>query len=186
MNATKAILLCAAVAAGCAHPAKVDPKPADYRAFVESIREYALEPDGPDGLLHSKSATTEDWESHYKVVHADENYASYRCDDYSYTGGAHGNTVIHVGTIDRKTGRELVLDDIFPKDRQEALKEELRRKAAEALGSADKIQNEDRLLTNNFCLMDDGWHFVYSPYDIASFADGVVEVLVARMAPAAK
>lgn len=138
MNTTKPILLCAALAAGCIRTSTIDPpeavpETANYRAFVERIREYALEPEEPNGLVHSATATTEDWESHYKVVYVNEHYASYWCDDYSYTGGAHGNTIVHVETIDRKTGKILVLDDIFPQDRQVALQEELRQKAAEAL-----------------------------------------------------
>lgn len=147
-----------------------------HSVFVDTVREYALMKESPDNPLHWETANHETWQSDYSVVFVDADYVSYRCEEYSYTGGAHGQTEVHVGTLDRKTGRQLVLDDAFPEEMRESLKAQLRTKALEALGEQPILF--DGLLTDNFCLMEDGWHFVYSPYEIASYAAGVVEVVV--------
>lgn len=156
----------------------------DYEVFVDTIRDYAMEPESPDGLIHAATATVEERQSKYEVVFVDAQYASYRCEDWAYTGGAHGNTNVHVGTLDRKTGKKLLLGDVFPKDRQKSLEVELEQKAIDALAANGQQlfgpENRDELLTDNFCLMEDGWHFVYSPYEIAPFAAGVVEVVIPR------
>lgn len=155
-----------------------------YELFVDSIRDYAMEPESPDGIIHAATATHEERQSKYEVVFVDAQYASYRCEDYEYTGGAHGNTNVHVGTLDRKTGKKLLLGDVFTKERQESLEAELEQKASDALAAkGQKLFDSDargELLTDNFCLMEDGWHFVYSPYEIAPFAAGVVEVVIPR------
>ena len=156
----------------------------DYEIFVDTIRDYAMEPESPDGIIHSHTATVEERKSEYKVVFVNAQYASYWCDDWAYTGGAHGNTVVHVGTLDRKTGKKLLLDDVFPKECQKSLKKELEQKASKTLAAKGQQlfphKTRDRLLTDNFCLMEDGWHFVYSPYEIAPFAAGVIEVIIPR------
>ena len=74
-----------------------------------------------------------------------------------------------------KLGKAYV-DDLSPEEMRESLKAQLRTKALEALGEQPILF--DGLLTDNFCLMEDGWHFVYSPYEIAGYAAGVVEVVV--------
>lgn len=155
-----------------------------YEIFVDTIRDYAMEPESPDGLIHAATATVEERQSKYEVVFVDAQYASYWCVDWAYTGGAHGNTVVHVGTLDRKTGKKLLLGEVFPKERQRSLEAELQQKSSEALAAkGQKLfepENRGDLLTDNFCLMEDGWHFVYSPYEIAPFAAGVVEVVISR------
>ena len=173
----------AALFAGCATDQSAGVTE-DYEIFVDTIRDYAMEPESPLGTIHAATATNEERNSKYEVVFVDAQYASYRCEDWAYTGGAHGNTVVHVGTLDRETGKKLVLDDIFTKDRQKSLESELLQKAGEALAAKEQklfgAENRGELLTDNFCLMEDGWHFVYSPYEIAPFAAGVVEVTIAR------
>ena len=156
----------------------------DYEINVDMIRDYIMESNSPDDLLRSATATTEERQSKYNVVYLDAKCVSYRCDDWAYTGGAHGMTTVHVGTLDRKTGRKLALDDVFPKDGQGELARTLRGKATEALARKQQqlfdYVSDGELLTDNFCLMEDGWHFVYSPYDIAPFAAGVVEIVIPK------
>lgn len=176
----------AAVLFGCATN-KTTHKMEDYEIYVDTIRDYAMEPESPDGIIHAATATIEERQSKYEVVFVDARYVSYRCEDWAYTGGAHGSTVVHVGTLDRKTGKKLALGDVFPKERQKTLEAELQQKASEALAVNDHQLFEPRkhreLLTDNFCLMEDGWHFVYSPYEIAPFAAGVVDVVIPKLLP---
>lgn len=160
-------------------------KSEDYEVFVDMIRDYAMEPESPDGIIHSRAATTEERKSEYKVIYVDAQFASYWCEDWTYTGGAHGNTVIHVGTLNRKTGKKITLDDLLSKDQQNELAKELRQKANEILAKKEQqlfsFVTDAQLLTNNFCLKDDGcWHFIYNPYDIAPYSAGVIDVAISR------
>ena len=92
-------------------------------------------------------------------------------------GGAHGVTTITIGTIDRKTGKTLKSDDVFPAKGREALEAYLRVLAIRVLGGEDHSQGEVKI-TDNFCLMGDGWHFIYNEYEIACYADGMPAFVV--------
>ena len=52
-----------------------------------------------------------DKSSKYEIICRDTDKVSYRATEYQYTGGAHGFTLVQVGTIDRKTGRKYTLAD---------------------------------------------------------------------------
>ena len=81
-----------------------------------------------------------------------------------------------VGTLDRKTGRQLTLNDVFGKDGLATLESELR-KAVVAKIEEENVQSPVKP-TENFYLAADGWHFVFNEYEIACYACGVVEVVV--------
>ncbi|MCX7918550.1 MAG: DUF3298 and DUF4163 domain-containing protein [bacterium] len=49
----------------------------------------------------------------YRITHYSERIKSIRFDIYTFTGGAHGTTLVVTKTYDFKTGKELALSDIF-------------------------------------------------------------------------
>ena len=112
------------------------------------------------------------------MVYLDDRYLSYRIEEYWYHGGAHGSTKVSVGTLDRETGRQLTLADIFGKDGLAALESELRKAVIAKIGE-ENIQSPVKPI-ENFYLAADGWHFVYNQYEIACYALGVIEVVVRR------
>lgn len=173
-----AFALCLSLAAGCSNNT-CEELTMDYEVYVDTIRDYALMEDTPDNLLYFATATTEERASKYEVAFVDAMYVSYYCKEYSYVGGAHGTTTIYAGTISRKTGKKLELSDIFPKDKQAALHAELKNLVTQKLSPNNQILF-DALLTENFYLKEDGWHFVYNPYDIAAYAAGVTEVVIPK------
>ena len=116
-----------------------------------------------------------------EMVYLDERYLSYRIEEYTYSGGAHGSTKISVGTLDRETGRQLTLNDVFGKDHLAVLESELRKSVIVKIGE-ENIQSPVKP-TENFYLASDGWHFVYNEYEIACYAIGAVEVIVSKFAP---
>ena len=119
------------------------------------------------------------WESEatYEVVYADQRYLSFRAEEFSYCGGAHGNRQVTVGTFDRATGRRLTARDLVPAERRDEVLRCLRQKVVSRLGGEDKLQGEVTL-TDNCCLAADGLHFVYNEYEVACHAEGVVDVAV--------
>ncbi|MGN0845358.1 MAG: DUF3298 domain-containing protein [Kiritimatiellia bacterium] len=168
--------IAAAMAAGCATEyVQEREKSEEFALYLDCCREILLEVGG-DGYI-PKTATTWESASTYEIVYADARYVSYRAEEYEYLGGAHGNTTITVLTIDRKTGRELKLEDFIPKEKHEALLRALREGAVRKLGGEYPLLNEVEI-TDNFYLAEDGLHFIYNRYEIAPYAAGAIEVVI--------
>lgn len=51
----------------------------------------------------------------FMVVHTDQRtFFSYRAECFRYTGGAHGGTIVKVGTMDARTGKQPTPADVIP------------------------------------------------------------------------
>ena len=131
-----------------------------------------------------------DKSSKYEIVSRDADKVSYRATEYQYMGGAHGFTSVQVGTVDRKTGRKYKLADIVPESRRGELLRKVREDIAirhyEAKSYAEwRARKEiaffdEPQLTENFYFDDRAIHFVYNQYEIACYADGIIEAIVPR------
>ncbi|MBR5624222.1 DUF3298 domain-containing protein [bacterium] len=121
------------------------------------------------------------WEAskELKPIYADEDHVSYMSKGFYYTGGAHGITAIDVGTIDRKSGKILRIDDVWKKEEQKALLTKIRELVVKELQGEEHLLAEPTL-TENFYLSSDGWHFVFNQYEVACYADGIIEVVVEK------
>lgn len=173
-----------AVAAGCVSTDRSGET--DFDRYVEFCRETAMTPvvgENPDDVMSKvdwmvgASITTREFNKEYKIVYADKDYLSFYTKEYAYLGGAHGNTVIRVGTVSRTTGRILNVADFFADEKRPALKAALHHEAVKALGGKENLQSEVEI-SNNFYLAKDGLHFVYNAYEIACYAAGSVEVVI--------
>ena len=145
------------------------------KCYVSSISQMLR--DEPADMLVGSSMTTEEYQSKYSVVFADEKYISFRAEEYSYTGGAHGSNKITVGTIDRKTGRRMCLKDFVSADKLPELTKILHVKVIKKLGGKENLQGEV-LPIENFCVVKRGLKFVYNEYEVACYAAGAIEVVV--------
>ena len=146
------------------------------KGYINAISHESIRQESADMLVGS-SMTTEEYQSKYSVIFADEKYISFCAEEYSYTGGAHGNTEITVGTIDRKTSRRLRIADFVSADKLPELAKILHAKVVKKLGGKENLQGEVRPI-GNFCVVKDGLKFVYNEYEVACYAVGAVEVLV--------
>ena len=158
----------------------------DLDRYIEFCRETAMtsvaeeDPNDPMSKVDwmvGASATTQEFNKEYKIVYADGDYLSFYAREYSYLGGAHGNTIIRVGTISRATGRVLKVGDFVADVKRAALKNALYDGAVKALGGKENLQSEVEVV-ENFYLAKDGLHFVYNEYEIACYAAGPVEVVI--------
>lgn len=158
----------------------------DFDRYVEFCRETAMTPVGDEDpsdpmsksdWMVGASATTQEFNKEYKIVYADGDYLSFYAKEYFYLGGAHGNTIIRVGTISRATGRALKVGDFVADEKRAALKNALHDGAVKALGGKENLQSEVDVV-ENFYLAKDGLHFVYNEYEIACYAAGPVEVVI--------
>lgn len=168
--------IAAAVAAGCAtERVQEREKSEEFALYLDCCREVLSYLEEDEYI--PKTATTQEFASTYEIVYADARYVSYRATEYEYLGGAHGSTTITVLTIDRKTGRELKLEDFIPKEKQGALQRALREGAIQKLGGKYPLLHEVEI-TDNFYLAEDGLHFIYNRYEIAPYAAGAIEVVI--------
>ncbi|MGN0879196.1 MAG: DUF3298 domain-containing protein [Oligosphaeraceae bacterium] len=127
-----------------------------------------------------------------RVLYADRDIVSYRLENYNYSGGAHGNSTIAVGTYGRgclARGR-LTLRDIAPTRADYSRLTALLRWEAQRQFKVKTYQElrphlfGDLWPVENFYFDDKGLHVVYNEYDIAAFACGVIELCVRWPLPA--
>ena len=170
----------------------------DADAFARDFRNYlACYVDEVRGIFSDKNLasyfepegggfvmmTTKEYSSEYKVVYTDQRtFFSYWAECSMYTGGAHGSTIVKVGTIDVKTGKKLAIADVIPADKQAEALVKLREAVIAKIGGKENLMPsaEEVLATlpENFYVGKDGLHFVFNEYDVACHAQGVVEVVI--------
>lgn len=103
---------------------------------------------------------------------------------YSFTGGAHGSYGTIVATYNTRTGQRLRFDDVFRPGAEtqlssildRAVRRTLRIPATEALDQTLFVKKMP--VTPNFYLTSGGAVFVYTPYEIASYAQGEIHIFV--------
>jgi hypothetical protein len=98
-----------------------DPRAAQFNKIIKEMVETSLKAfkaDNKDGMQETAKAKEEDRPSYamdisYSVAHADNNLISLLFSEYSYTGGAHGNTGSTAYNYDLNRGVMLKLADLF-------------------------------------------------------------------------
>jgi len=142
--------------------------------WVTLCRNMAMRPaDEPIGACESHWQ----YKQEYDVVYYNDRYLSFKGNEWWYEGGAHGNALITVGVIDRKTGKRLKLADLVPSEKWPKLQKCLYDAVVKKIGGVENLQGEVKPI-ENFFLDKDGLHFVYNAYEVACFAQGAVDVVV--------
>lgn len=107
----------------------------------------------------------------YEVKLNNTKYLSVLQSIYTYTGGAHGNTVRYSMTLDQNTGKVLSLPDLFKDDTYlEVLNNSAAQQNRELVYQEVKITGSE-----NFYLTDSELVIYYQQYEIAPYAAGFVE-----------
>ncbi len=143
----------------------------------------ALPAAGPAGAGASLAA----WERQidYTIAHEGEDYVSLVFTDYSFTGGAHGNSAYHTFLFMRQPNgwREAWLADLLvsgpePLDRlSDLLIEQLKIKgAAWVLAGTVKAFGHEHLRA--FAATPDRLTFYFAPYEVGPYSDGPYEVSI--------
>lgn len=119
-------------------------------------------------------------------IHEDyEQFTSFYCGVYNYTGGAHGNSFYNHIQIDKKTGKTLLLKD-FVSDTLafNVIADSCFRKQNLISPTADLSELgfwfEDGIFrcNNNFYITDDAFYFIFNVYEIAPYSFGLIEFSV--------
>ena len=104
--------------------------------------------------------------------------------EYSYTGGAHGSYGTRLRTYDIKNKKVVKLDDLFKPNYKSVLNAAIVRSAKRHFNVPPKGSLEDRIFhssieaNDNFMVNRKGILFNYVPYEIASYAEGEIQLFV--------
>lgn len=117
------------------------------------------------------------------VVDTGRMFLTYRLEESHYTGGAHPNSSVRYLNFD---ARGLVtVADLFGEDKLEVLKEVVFETLLlkEGVKTAEELEKKSYFpeffhVSDDFYVKGDSIVFVYSPYEIAAYSQGVVEIPV--------
>jgi hypothetical protein len=104
--------------------------------------------------------------------------------NYMYGGGAHGNHNTKLMTYDIKNKKALTLDDVFKPNYKSVLDAAVMRVARRYFGVKPNQSLEGSALVNtveantNYAINRKGILFNYEPYEIASYAQGEIQLFV--------
>lgn len=128
-------------------------------------------------------------EREVSVVHAADDVLSLALDEYSYTGGAHPNSMLSYWVLDLETGSLVGLDEFFlpgfmPELTRlgEASFRAARGLAADASLEAEGFWFDDGVfeLNENFAVTGEGITFRFNPYEVTAYAFGPTDFSLAR------
>lgn len=124
-------------------------------------------------------------ENRVMIMYENERYITLAHYSYAFSGGAHGNYGTALSTLDKQSGKKLQLSDVVNAAGIKALPAVLEQVARLQYG----VKNNNSLDQNyflvkkimpaeNFYVTTAGIGFLYAPYEIKSFAEGEVNLLV--------
>lgn len=140
-------------------------------------------------MLLDQTEATPDYEMSFtfemksSTVFQSSRLISFEINNYSYTGGAHGNYAAALYTFSLDNGKLLDLTEVV-KDTS-ALRPMLEKGFVEAKSNpGEKIKLEDLVyqeyvhlpIPEQWCIVKDGVRFTYNPYEVASYAVGQTDI----------
>lgn len=103
-------------------------------------------------------------------------------DSYTFTGGAHGNSVITLLNFDPETGDLYTQDNVLKPSKDFIALVEQYFKTETAAKTNDRSENyffgADFKLPENIGFNDEGVIFLYNTYELASYAEGITEFTI--------
>ena len=128
---------------------------------------------------------SEQEETRIMVMYENARYIILANYNYSYTGGAHGNYGTSLLTLDKRNGKRLSLSNILTPQGIKALPQLLDQAARIqfSVGTNAPLDQNYFLVkaitvSKNWYISSAGLGFLYAPYEIRSFADGEINLLI--------
>jgi hypothetical protein len=158
----------------------------EMNSFIEDYDEYITEfPDAFQSWFVEKTG---------EVKLNKGNIFSIDYMEYSYTGGAHPNTVVEFRNYNLSNGEKITLDEVISPVHQKELTKigedefrKLKELAVEAdLGQAGFwFENNEFYFNDNFLITDSSLVFYYNNYEITAYAFGPTELIIplSKIAP---
>lgn len=144
------------------------------KAIVEDVKSMAQEA-ANDDMLHAK------YEVHIstEVKYQSRDFVSLVMYYYTFTGGAHGNTIIETYNLDLSTNKIVTLKDIFNSncDYETIIKEEVLKQIEERMTdffeeSIEYVKNEN-ISERPFTISKEALEIYYQDYEIAPHSSGL-------------
>ncbi len=110
------------------------------------------------------------------IVFINQNIFTLKTEEYSYTGGLHGDFATSYDNIDRHSGKRVFWEDIFAKNKR-PLYRYIVDNMKQIVGFAEFISYSDDKLydmakTAGMAIVDDGIKIIFGLYSISGYADG--------------
>tara|TARA_R110000823_G_scaffold159218_7_gene290635 strand:- start:70152 stop:70910 length:759 start_codon:yes stop_codon:yes gene_type:complete len=119
-------------------------------------------------------------------IFTSEEHLCFEMRQYLFTGGAHGYGTTSFLNIDPKTGEELTSKELFKNSKEFTAFAEKKFRAEQKIEKDQSInengfwfENDTFYLPESVGFTQDSLIFVYNQYDIASYADGPIELKIA-------
>jgi len=126
-----------------------------------------------------------DFDEDVKVIYNANDILSLEFSAYYYTGGAHGGYGSIFKNIDLKSGKTILLKDLLKPGYQDALSSIITKALKQQYGMTETTKLSDNGFfvetidpSSNFYLTKKGIGFVYNPYEIACYANGMIDIFV--------
>lgn len=123
----------------------------------------------------------------YEVTYNQHCVLSFYDDNYTYTGGAHGNTIRKSNTFHLQTGKQIPLSYFFnnPVTYKQRVLHHITEQAKQMQSQNPNTFFEDYLSLirkyfneESFYLSTEGLVFYYGQYEIAPYASGIIEFMI--------
>lgn len=148
-----------------------------FKNYKEQVKDYKAEANEPPPYYLNYEATN----SLY-VKFNEKDFLVTELMNYSYTGGAHGNYGSSFNNYDIAQQKVLKLADLLTDTviLQPLIEKYFRQQQGLKINEPlSKVLFDDEIkLNNNFYINGQGFTFLYNPYEIASYAQGQIEVFV--------
>jgi len=129
------------------------------------------------------------WEANIKgnVVFEDASLLTIELDSYLFTGGAHGYTSKRFLNFDKSKGKEVENWELFNSTEKFEVFAEAKFREQEAIPNNESInhtglmfERDSFYLPENIGFTEEGLKLLYNPYEVASFADGTIELVLSH------
>ncbi len=119
-------------------------------------------------------------------IYSSKKHLCFEMRQYLFTGGAHGYGTTSFLNIDPQTGEELTSKELFKNNKEFIAFAEKQFRAQKKIEKDQSInengfwfENDEFYLPESVGFTQDSLIFVYNQYDIASYADGPIELKIA-------
>ena len=119
-------------------------------------------------------------------IYSSKEHICFEMRQYLFTGGAHGYGTTSFLNIDPKTGEELTSEELFKNNKEFTAFAEKKFREEQKIAKDQSInengfwfENDKFYLPESVGFTQDSLIFVYNQYDIASYADGPIELKIA-------
>ena len=157
----------------------------DYQAYLSTVSSASSASDASDDAAASYSGFPYDLSSLLLgITYQDDNYICLETGISVYTGGAHGSNSDYYYLMDKKTGKQLSLDDVIKTDHFKKLvlkylKETISASPGTFFPEALSEVNKDYTDHNfNFFLTDKGIGIEFGEYEVAPYAAGAQSIII--------